>query len=107
VAGLGLLGTAVRSCPERRFLAWSLATGVVIMAAGHDGPLAGPVRSLLDGPLVAFRNVHKAEPVLRIAVALGLAQALAVFPILVRAGWSRVPPAWGLPRAEVAVRVAA
>ena len=107
VAVIGLLGVAVRSCPERRFLAWSLATGVVIMAAGHDGPLAGPVRSLLDGPLVPFRNVHKAEPVLRIAVALGLAHALALLPGLVRAGWSRVPPDWGFPRADVVVRVAA
>ena len=36
-----------------------------------------------------------------------LAQALAVLPILVRAGWSPRSAAWGLPRAEVAVRVAA
>jgi arabinofuranan 3-O-arabinosyltransferase len=107
VAALGLLGAAMRSCPERRFLACSIAAGVVLMAVGHSGPLAGPVRALLDGPLVAFRNVHKVEPVLRIAVALGLAHALAMAPALLRAAWSRVPPGWGLPGAHVVVRAAA
>lgn len=107
VAALGLLGSATRSCPERRFLAWSVAAGVVLMAVGHCGPLAGPVRGLLDGPLVAFRNVHKVEPVLRIAVSLGLAHALAMAPGLLRAGWSRVPPGWGLPSAPVVARASA
>ena len=31
---------------------------------------------MLDGPLVAFRNIHKADPLVRLPLAVGLAHAL-------------------------------
>lgn len=88
VAGLGLAGLirARRDGPgepasaERRHLTrWALTgvlLGVLVMAVGREGsgsgPLAGPVQDLLDGPLAALRNVHKADPLVRLPVALGV-----------------------------------
>lgn len=82
LAAAGLAGLAHRATPERRVLALSVLVGLGLVAAGYAGPLGGPwaptVRHLLDGPLVAFRNVHKFEPLVRLPVALGLIQLLAV-----------------------------
>ncbi|MCU0266329.1 MAG: DUF3367 domain-containing protein, partial [Actinomycetia bacterium] len=84
VAGLGLAGIAARTTPERRFLGWSVLVGMLLVGIGYAGPggspLAEPVQALLDGPLAAFRNVHKFDPVVRLPLALGLAAALARAP---------------------------
>jgi len=88
VAGTGLAGLADRRTPERRFLGWCALAGTVLVGAGYAGaagaPAAGAVQRLLDGPLAAYRNVHKFDPVLRVAVVLGLAAALAGLPRVVR-----------------------
>lgn len=90
LAGLGLAGLVRRRAaaePDldedeggaRHLTRWALASvllGVVVMAAGRDGAaggvLAEPVRSLLDGPLAPLRNVHKADLLVRLPVALGV-----------------------------------
>jgi arabinofuranan 3-O-arabinosyltransferase len=81
LAALGLLGLARPGLPHRRFLAGALLVGVALLTAGHVGPGSGPgagtIRALLDGPLAPFRNVHKADPVIRLPLALGLAHLLA------------------------------
>lgn len=58
---------------------WTLLCAVaatLFMVLGHDGsvgsPLSGPVRGLLDGSLAPLRNIHKADPVLRLPVVIGL-----------------------------------
>ncbi|HEX2313090.1 MAG TPA: alpha-(1-_3)-arabinofuranosyltransferase family protein [Thermomonospora sp.] len=84
VAALGLAGLLRARLPERTFLVLALLTGVVIMSAGHlsalEGPLAGPLRDLLDGPLAPLRNVHKFDAVVRLPLALGAAHLLASLP---------------------------
>lgn len=66
--------------PARLPLAASAMLGVALMAVGHDGFLASPasglVRELLDGSLAALRNVHKVDPIVRLALALGLAHGV-------------------------------
>jgi arabinofuranan 3-O-arabinosyltransferase len=77
LAAAGLAGLCARALPERRFLVTSLAAGVVLVSAGYSGPLGGiadgAVRDLLADPFAALRNVHKAEPLIRLPLALGLA----------------------------------
>jgi len=84
VAALGVVGLAGRNGGERRFLAMSAAVGVMAVGIGYAGALGGPlapvVQSLLDGPLAPLRNVHKADPLIRLPLAVGLATALAALP---------------------------
>ena len=67
--------------------------GAVLIAVGHVGtltsPLAPAVQDLLDGPLAPLRNVHKADPLLRLPLALGVAHLLAV--VAARARSPRLP----------------
>jgi len=81
VAALGVLSLVRRDTPYRRFLTTGALLGVLLLAVGYAGPLGSPLaataRDLLDGPLAAFRNVHKYDPVLRLPLALGLAHVLA------------------------------
>lgn len=81
VMSLGLAGFVVRHLPHRRFLVLCLALGVLVIAVPHQGPfaspLSGPVQALLDGPLAPLRNVHKADLLIRLPVAVGLAHCLA------------------------------
>lgn len=88
VAGLGLAGIAARATPERAFLTISLLAGVVIVSAGHTDVLAHPwteqVRALFDGPLAAFRNLHKFDALLRLPLALGLAALPLAAPVRLR-----------------------
>ena len=90
LAGLGAAGLLQRwfdrgrnagSCADARgaagrFFGVLLLLGVLGMGIGRvgavDGPLAEPVRHLLDGPLAAARNVHKLDPFVRLPLALGL-----------------------------------
>ena len=80
LAGVSLAGLALRGLPERRFLLVTLAVGVFVLAIAHEGPVSSPLapaaQALLDGPLVAFRNVHKADPLVRLPLAVGLALAV-------------------------------
>ena len=72
VAALGLWGLALRTTPHRRLWVVMLLTGVAVLGAAH-GPLAGPWLVLLDGPLAAFRNLHKFDPLVRIPLLIGVA----------------------------------
>ena len=82
VAAAGLAGLLLRGLPDRRWLLGGVLLGTVLVAAAHTGVLTGPLaptlQSALDGPLAPLRNVHKADPVLRLPLALGLAHLLAV-----------------------------
>lgn len=105
LAAAGLAGLSRRDHPERQFLVLTSLLLFAVMTVGYSGaaggPLSDPAQRLLDGSLSAFRNVHKFEPGLRLALALGLGHLLAVasIPRLLR-------PA-GLVAAAVAVVVAA
>jgi arabinofuranan 3-O-arabinosyltransferase len=91
IAGLGLAGLIRRGppgssqrIPERPFLLSCVLAGVVIIAAGYvsslGNPLAGPLGTLINGPLSALRNLWKFDPMIRLPVALGLAHLLATQP---------------------------
>lgn len=96
VAGLGLAGllriraarsnssslavSGARSHTASHVARWGIALvllGVLVMAIGRSGaaqgPLAPQVQAFLDGPGAAFRNVHKADLLVRLPIALGLA----------------------------------
>jgi len=76
----GVYGLARRDLAERMFLCLAFGFGVVVIAVAYSGNLGGalaaPMQHLLDGPLSAFRNLTKFEPVLRVPLALGLAHGL-------------------------------
>ena len=81
VAAIGLAGLPMRGTPHRLFLCASLATGLVAVTLGHAAAV-GPVfdaeaRSWLDGPLVAFRNVHKFQPLITMPLAVGFGVSVA------------------------------
>lgn len=105
LAAAGLAGLARRDHPERQFLVLTSLLLFAVMTAGYGGaaggPLSDPAQRLLDGSLSAFRNVHKFEPGLRLALALGLGHLLTVASIP-----RSLRPA-GLVAAAVAVVVAA
>ncbi|WP_329425775.1 alpha-(1-_3)-arabinofuranosyltransferase [Streptosporangium sp. NBC_01495] len=73
VAGLGLAGLTLPSTPERLFLVATALVGVAVLVMGYAGPLAEPMRALLDGPLSPFRNLHKFNALVRLPLVLGLA----------------------------------
>lgn len=97
VAAFGLAGLSLRSMPQRTFVIVLALTGVVLVTFGYMGSVSSPLaewtRGLLDGPLVAFRNTHKFDPVLRMALALGLMHfvARAIAFARGREGWRVVP----------------
>ncbi len=82
LAALGVAGVVLPGAPERRWLWGCAALGTLVLLVGHPGPVSSPwapeVRVLLDGPLAPLRNVHKADPLLRLPLAVGLAHALTV-----------------------------
>ncbi len=88
LAALGVAGAVLPGAPERRWLWGCAALGAFVILVGHPGPVsspwAGDVRTLLDGPLAPLRNVHKADPLVRLPLAVGLAHALDVLARSVR-----------------------
>lgn len=85
VAAFGVAGLTLRRLPERPFLLICLLAGVVVITTGHPGsPHAQLMVSLLDGPLAAFRNLHKFDALIRLPVALGLAALLALVRLRAR-----------------------
>jgi arabinofuranan 3-O-arabinosyltransferase len=80
VAVLGLAGMLSRRVPERRFLLWALLVGIVVISSGYvsglGNPLAGVIDHVINGPLAPLRNIRKFDPLIRLPMALGLAQLL-------------------------------
>lgn len=96
VAAAGLAGLAGRAMPARGRLVTMLLVGVALMAVGYSGglgsPLAHQVQAFLDAAGAPLRNVHKLDSVIRIPIALGIAQLLGRVPL---PGW--VPVSVWLP----------
>ena len=90
IAGAGLRGLASRRLPHRRFLLATLLVGILIIVVGYAGafgsPFASAVGNLINGPLAAFRNLRKFDPLIRLPIALGLA----ALPASVRIGRARL-----------------
>ncbi|HXB46724.1 MAG TPA: alpha-(1-_3)-arabinofuranosyltransferase family protein, partial [Streptosporangiaceae bacterium] len=82
-AALGLGGLLSRRLPERRFLLAALLIGIFIIGSGYvsglGNPLAGVVDHVINGPLAPLRNIRKFDPLIRLPLALGLAQLLGSF----------------------------
>jgi arabinofuranan 3-O-arabinosyltransferase len=80
-AAAGVAGLLHHDLPARRFLLCLLLAGIAIIGAGHlsslQGPLAGQVRELINGPLAPMRNLRKFDPMIRLPVCLGLTHLLA------------------------------
>ncbi|MFC4011453.1 alpha-(1-_3)-arabinofuranosyltransferase family protein [Nonomuraea purpurea] len=80
LAALGLAGLCRRDLPAKGFVVVLFLVGVTVMVAGHISALepivAEPVRWLLDGPLAPLRNLRKFDPLVRLALAFGLAHLL-------------------------------
>jgi arabinofuranan 3-O-arabinosyltransferase len=80
-AGCGLYGLSRRRMPAATWLRLSAAIAAAVALVGYSGPLGGPfhvtVQHVLDGTLAPFRNVYKLEPVIAVALALGVAHATA------------------------------
>ncbi|WP_162259392.1 alpha-(1-_3)-arabinofuranosyltransferase family protein [Phycicoccus sp. Soil803] len=79
-AAIGLGGLTLHGLPHRDFLVGLALVGVLVLALPHSGPLDSPLRpfvqDLLDGPLAPLRNVHKADPLLRLPLATALAHVV-------------------------------
>ncbi|MCX7542949.1 alpha-(1-_3)-arabinofuranosyltransferase family protein [Corynebacterium sp. P5848] len=71
VTALGLVGLC-QPLPRRGLWVGMLLVGLVILGAAH-GPLGPEIRSFLDGPGAALRNIHKFDPVVRIPLIVGFA----------------------------------
>ncbi len=78
----GVLGCARTRLAAREYLITAVLVGVGLVTFGHGGlggsPIGALERSLLDGPLVAFRNVSKFDLVLRVPLAIGVAEGCAL-----------------------------
>ncbi len=85
VAALGIAGLGRSDTDHRLFYCSCLLLGLVLLTFGHVAELGPPFaqsgRDLLDGPLNAFRNVHKFDPLVRLPLALGVGHLLARFPV--------------------------
>ena len=102
-AAAGLYGLARRDMPEQLWLRLCVGLAALAALAGYPGAFGGPlhglVGSLLNGSFAPFRSVSKLEPVIALALALGIAHA-------VGQAWPRVLPAPRGSRRRVAARVA-
>jgi len=96
LTALGLCGLTLRSVPLRGYLWTLLLIGLVAMSLPHAGALSSPLmtatQDVLDGPLAAFRNIHKADGLVRLPLVIGLVHLTGVLS-------SRIPePALAMPR---------
>lgn len=81
VLGMGLAGLAIAPRRIRSFLWVSLLVGSFLITAGFEGnAFSETVRSLLDGVLAPLRNSHKFDPVVRIALIIGLVALIDAMP---------------------------
>ncbi|HET8681996.1 MAG TPA: alpha-(1-_3)-arabinofuranosyltransferase family protein, partial [Micromonosporaceae bacterium] len=82
VALLGFAGLLRRDLPRRPVWLALAGLGLLALTIGYAGRYGAwydaQWRQLLDGPLAAFRNVHKFDPLLRLPIVLGLAHLLTV-----------------------------
>ncbi len=89
VTAIGLLGLVRYRDTMRVPLVTGLALGLAAITVAHGGwegsPFSGFFLDALEGPLQVFRNVHKVDPTVRFAVAMGFAAAVAEASLLVRA----------------------
>ncbi|GAA3822183.1 alpha-(1-_3)-arabinofuranosyltransferase domain-containing protein [Nocardioides panacisoli] len=76
VAALGIVGLLRYRGAFRAPLLWAAGLGIVCQVLAHTGTLDGPLnqwfQDLLDGPLAPLRNVPKADPILRVPLAIGV-----------------------------------
>jgi arabinofuranan 3-O-arabinosyltransferase len=88
-AAAGLYGLARRDMPEQLWLRLAVGLAALVALVGYPGPFGGPPHgladSLLNGTLAPFRNISKLEPVVAVALALGIAHLLG------RAGQQTIP----------------
>ncbi|WP_182375960.1 alpha-(1-_3)-arabinofuranosyltransferase family protein [Nocardioides sp. WS12] len=81
VAGIGLAGLTQVPGDIKRPLMFAAVLGLTCITVAHGGVAGAPsaefVRSLLDGALQIFRNVHKIDPLVRLPLALGFGCAVA------------------------------
>ena len=81
-SGLGLLGLLSRSLPRRGVLVAALLASMFALTAGSGGVAGSWLdpwwTAALDGALAPFRNIHKFDPVARMVLAIGLAEAVRV-----------------------------
>ena len=94
VAAAGLVGLLHGAMPARGRLSVIAACGLLLMSAPWVGPVDGgfaeTLRGLLDGPGAPLRNLHKAEPLLRLPLVLGAVHLTAL-------AWRRLPVDAGHP----------
>lgn len=80
VAAVGLVGLASLDSAVKRPLMLAAVVGLGCLTVAHGGvagaPVADAMRSLLDGSLQIFRNVHKIDPVVRLPLAVGFGHAV-------------------------------
>lgn len=111
VAAVGVVGLTLVESDLRRPLLLAALLGLGCLTVAHGGvagtPVADQVRTLLDGPLQIFRNVHKIDPVVRLPLAIGFATAVQRGVALLvdrRPRWGEAQPALlALPLVLVAV----
>ncbi|WP_199222399.1 alpha-(1-_3)-arabinofuranosyltransferase family protein [Corynebacterium yudongzhengii] len=72
IAAAGLAGLCRRRLPARGLWLVLLAAGVAILGAAH-GPAAGAWLEFLDTSGAPLRNLHKADPLVRLPLMVGLA----------------------------------
>ncbi|WP_084563075.1 alpha-(1-_3)-arabinofuranosyltransferase domain-containing protein [Corynebacterium aquilae] len=76
IAAIGLWGLAHPRTPHRGLWVFFLFAGALVMSASL-GPAGASIQALLDGPLLAFRNVHKWDVWVRLPLVVGFATATA------------------------------
>ncbi|MHB8263407.1 MAG: alpha-(1-_3)-arabinofuranosyltransferase domain-containing protein [Acidimicrobiales bacterium] len=108
IAALGIYGLSRYDMPERFFLVCTIAFGVLVTSIGYWGhlgsPLSAPINALLDGVLAPLRNISKFQPLIDIALSLGLAHGLAVIAKMAPAASRPAKRATGNGRPRVANR---